>query len=454
MSTHIQFTVLVLSLLCLSPVLAESPTFSDEDIAYFERKIRPLLSQHCYSCHSLDAKVLHGELLLDSSAGLQRGGESGPFIVSGNPEESLLIQAVRYQDGLEMPPKGKLPEAKVADLIAWVKRGAPMPSISEELAFHDQQIDFEQGKKFWSFQPVVEQELPLVKKIEWPQQRIDYFTLASIEEAGLHPAKVADRATLIRRLTFDLTGLPPTPEEVQEFVANESPEAYKELVERLLASPHYGEKWGRMWLDLARYTDFTASWLKQPGEAHFYRDWVVQAFNADMPYDEFVHRQLATDLMEETGPEDLPALGFISLSPTYWKELKLPSEIIKVIVADEWEERIAAVTGTFLGLTVACARCHDHKFDPISSEDYYALAGVFASTRSKGRPMIPEEEYSPARTAIDEVAKLEQEIKKLNSEIAKKKKEAAQEIKKAENSSDDLATSRGREARGAQSSSC
>lgn len=436
MIIRIHLTALVLSLLCWSPVLAETPAFSDEDIAYFERKIRPLLSQHCYSCHSQDAKVLHGELLLDSSAGLQRGGESGPLIVSGNPEESLLIQAVRYQDGLEMPPKGKLPEAKVADLIAWVKRGAPMPSVSEELVFSEQQIDFEQGRKFWSFQPVVEQELPVVKQVEWPQQRIDYFTLASMEEAGLHPAKVADQTTLIRRLTFDLTGLPPTPEEVQEFVASESPDAYKELVERLLASPHYGEKWGRMWLDLARYTDFTASWLKQPGEAHFYRDWVVQAFNDDMPYDEFVHRQLATDLMEETGPEDLPALGFISLSPTYWKELKLPSEIIKVIVADEWEERIAAVTGTFLGLTVACARCHDHKFDPISSEDYYALAGVFASTRSKGRPMIPEEEYAPARTAIDEVAKLEQEIKKLNSEIAKKKKEAAQEIKNAENSSD------------------
>ncbi|MCA8990551.1 MAG: PSD1 domain-containing protein [Planctomycetaceae bacterium] len=431
MSIWLRLASISLLLLSVAPLFAEEPTFSDEDIAYFERKIRPLLAERCYSCHSKDAKVLHGELRLDSSAGLRQGGESGPLLVPGNPEESLLIQAVQYEDGLEMPPKGKLPEAEVAELVAWVKRGAPMPPVTDEVARPAKKIDFKAGRQFWSFQPVQEHALPEIKLADWPQQKMDHFILAKMDQEGLSPAVPADRATLIRRLTFDLTGLPPTPEEVQAFVVNDSPEAYRELVERLLASPQYGEKWGRMWLDLARYTDFTASWLEQPGEAYFYRDWVIKAFNDDMPYDEFVHRQLATDLMEETGPDDLPALGLISLSPTYWKELKLPSEIIKVIVADEWEERITAVSGTFLGLTVACARCHDHKYDPISSEDYYALAGVFASSRSIGRPMIPEDEYAPARAAIAEVARLEPEIKKLNAEIAKQEKAAKEAAEKA-----------------------
>ncbi len=432
MSIRLRWAALGLILLSNVPLFADEPTFSIEDIAYFERKVRPLLSQRCYSCHSKDAKVLHGQLRVDSSAGLLRGGESGPLLVPGKPEESLLISAIQYQDGLDMPPKGKLPDAEIAELIAWVKRGAPMPPVSEQVAEPAKQIDFEAGRQFWSFQPVREHSQPEVQLADWPKQRIDYFTLSAMEREGLSPAVPADRATLIRRLTFDLTGLPPTPEEVQSFVANDSPDACRELVERLLATPQYGEKWGRMWLDLVRYTDFTASWLEQPGEPYFYRDWVIRAFNDDMPYDEFVHRQLATDLMEDTGPEDLPALGLISLSPTYWKELKLPSELIKVIVADEWEERIGAVSETFLGLTVACARCHDHKFDPISSEDYYALAGVFASTRSIGRPMIPDEQYAPARAAIAEVTKLEQEVKKLNAAIAKQEKEAREAAKKAQ----------------------
>ena len=432
MSIRLRLAVCGLILLSNMPLLADPPAFSKEDLAYFERKIRPLLSARCYSCHSKDAKILHGELRVDSSAGLIQGGESGPLLVPGKPEESLLISAIQYQDGLDMPPKGKLPDAEIAELVAWVKRGAPMPPVNEQLAQPAKQIDFEAARQFWSFQPVQEHSQPEVQLADWPTQRIDYFILSAMEREGLSPAVPADRDILIRRLTFDLTGLPPTPEEVQAFVANDSPDAYQELVERLLAAPQYGEKWGRMWLDLVRYTDFTASWLEQPGEPYFYRDWVIKAFNDDIPYDEFVHRQLATDLMAETGPEDLPALGLISLSPTYWKELKLPSEIIKVIVADEWEERIAAVSETFLGLTVACARCHDHKFDPISSEDYYALAGVFASTRSIGRPMIPEKEYAPARAAIAEVAKLEQEVKKLNAAIAKREKEAKEAAKKAE----------------------
>jgi mono/diheme cytochrome c family protein len=419
---------LTLGILLAVPGLAQDDNHPAEEIAFFERKVRPLLSQHCYSCHSKDAKVVHGELHLDSVAGIIQGGESGAVVVAGKPDESLLIHAVQYQDGLEMPPKGQLSADEIAPLVSWINRGAVMPPIGEVVEKRPRGIDFNAGRQFWSFQPAIQQPLPATRQSTWPLQRLDHFILAKMEKSGLKPSARADRATLIRRLSFDLVGLPPTPEEVEHFVNDDSPEAYRELVERLLASPHYGEKWGRMWLDLARYTDFTASWLEQPGEAYFYRDWVVQAFNDDMPYDDFIHRQLATDLMPETGPEDLAALGMISLSPTYWKELKLPSEIIKVIVADEWEERIAAVCGTFLGLTVACARCHDHKFDPISSEDYYALAGVFASTRSVGRPMVTEEEYAPARQAMAEVEKLEAEVKKLNEEIAqleKKLNEAA-----------------------------
>ena len=282
-------------------------------------------------------------------------------------------------------------------------------------------IDFEKGSQFWSFQPV--REHPEPPRGDWGRTQIDAFVLEAMKQRGLNPSPPADRATLIRRLDFDLVGLPPTPEEVQKFVQDESPTAYERLVDRLLQSPQYGERWARFWLDKSRYADKTASWLSNTGEAYLYRDWVATAFNVDMPYDEFVHRQLATDLMPETGPEDFPALGFISLSPTYWKELKLPCEIIKVIVADEWEERVDAVSRTFLGLTVACARCHDHKFDPISSEDYYAWAGVFASCRRAERPLVTENKYAPVREAKEKVKKLEAERAAL-----KKKKASKEEI--------------------------
>ncbi|MGB0597969.1 MAG: DUF1549 and DUF1553 domain-containing protein, partial [Rubripirellula sp.] len=204
------------------------------------------------------------------------------------------------------------------------------------------------------------------------------------------------------------------------------PEVYRRMVDHYLASPQYGEKWGRWWLDMARYTDRTANWLYQTGQAHLYRDWVVQAFCEDMPYDDFVRRQLATDLMPNTGPEDLPALGFLSLSPTYWKELKLPSEIIKVIVADEWEERVDAVSRTFLGLTVACARCHDHKFDPITSEDYYALAGIFASCRQVERPIVDQAIHQRTQLAKQQVAKWKEQIETLKKEASPPKQRIAE----------------------------
>ena len=379
---------------------------------YFERKIRPLLSEHCYECHSEQAKTLHGGLRLDSAEGIATGGDGGTLLVAGKPEESLLIEAILYE-GMEMPPKGRLAETDIAELTQWVRRGAHFPPAADHVVRTNNSIDFEEGRQFWSFQPVREQPLPEVADANWPQTRVDSFIMEAMQREGLTPAPRADRATLMRRLSFALTGLPPTPERLAAFVNDDSAEAYDQLVDELLESPRYGEKWGRWWLDLARYTDSTASWLPQTAQAYLYRDWVVQAFNDDMPYDEFIHRQLATDLMPQTAADDLPALGFLSLSPEYWKELQLPSELIKVIVADEWEERVDAVSRTFLGLTVACARCHDHKFDPISADDYYGLAGIFASTRHKERPLVSDEAYAPVLVAKQQVAKLEEQVAQL-----------------------------------------
>ncbi|QEG00403.1 Planctomycete cytochrome C [Stieleria maiorica] len=404
-------------LLGLSACTVLGPTESTAgEYDTFERKVRPLLVEHCYECHSAQAKTLHGGLRLDTAEDVRRGGDSGEVVVAGKPDESLLIETLRYDGDIQMPPAGKLSPADLATLTRWVQRGAAFPPSEQTEQAHRGAIDFDEGKRFWSFQPAVRQPLPDVSGSDWPQTRLDRFLLAAMQQHGLTPAPQADRTTLIRRLCFDVTGLPPTPAMVRDFVDDASPDAYRRLVDRLLESPQYGEKWGRWWLDMARYTDRTASWLYQTGQSHFYRDWVVGALNRDMPYDEFVRRQLATDLMTETGPRDLPALGFISLSPTYWKELKLPCEIIKVIVADEWEERVDAVSRTFLGLTVACARCHDHKFDPISTEDYYALAGVFASCRQVERPLVSEAEYEPVRVARQQVESLEAELAKRKGE--------------------------------------
>ncbi len=406
----------VVGLIFCGACLAGELSRNAADFSHFERKVRPLLVEHCYECHSSQSKTVHGGLRLDSSDALQQGGDSGPSIDIANPAASLLLAAVRYEGDIQMPPNGPLPASAISELTAWVEQGAPIPPAVDVPQRLKATIDFERGRRFWSFQPLKPQPLPAVRNSSWPKVRMDHFVLSAMERVGLEPSPPADRATLIRRLSFDLLGLPPTPHQVEQFVHDESPLAYEALVDRLLLSPHYGEKWGRMWLDMARYTDKTASWLNSGGEAYLYRDWVIQAFNQDMPYDAFIHRQLATDLMAETGPDDLPALGFLGLSPTYWKELKLPCEIINTIVADEWEERVDVVSRTFLGLTVACARCHDHKFDPISSEDYYALAGVFASCRQVERPLIADDKYQPVRRAKQEVQRLEAEIAKLQKQ--------------------------------------
>lgn len=273
----------------------------------------------------------------------------------------------------------------------------------------------------WSFAPLKRGPLPKVKDTAWPRTRIDHYILAKMEAAGLKPAPMAAAGVLQRRLAFDLTGLPPA--------GQGSAENWSRLVDETLRSPHYGERWARHWLDLARYADETPNWLDSTKYSYLYRDWVVQALNADMPYDRFVVRQLATDFLPDSKPQDRVALGFLGLSPTYFKELQLPPEIIKTTVADEWEEHVDAIGRTFLGLTLACARCHDHKSDPISAQDYYALAGVFASVKISEVPTMSDDLWRPVAKARADVAALEKQIADLKK---KKPKDLAQQMQDCE----------------------
>jgi hypothetical protein len=401
----------LLLMTCCATAHAGDPA-ADRD--FFERKVRPLLAERCFSCHSTAAKKLRGGLLLDSRAAILKGGDSGPAAVAGEPQKSRLVEAVRYGNvDLQMPPRGKLSEGDVAVVEEWVRRGVPFPeSAAASGGRQPLGVSIAEGRKWWSFQPARKVAPPAVRDDTWPRKRIDPFILAELEKRGLAPSREADRRVLIRRANFDLLGLPPTPEEVASFVNDTTPDAYERLVERLLASPLYGERWGRFWLDLGRYADMTEPWADVKAPAHVYRDWVVRAFNDDLPYDRFVRLQLAADLLPDAAPADRAALGFIGLSPTYWKELKLDKDVIRTVVAEEWEERIHTLGGTFLGLTVACARCHDHKFDPITQADYYALAGVFASTRLADRPMLPD---GPAR----QVDQAHQRVKSLQGQIDK-----------------------------------
>ena len=432
-----------LILLTLLALLLTASLRADEvvDQEFFEKRIRPILAEHCFECHSAKTNPLKGGLRLDSREGLLAGGDSGAAVVPADPEKSRLVVAVGYEsEELQMPPAGKLPAEKIADLREWVKRGAFFP-MSEAGGIAKRVINIEEGRKHWAFQPVSEKPLPDSSNTQkdWPRQRIDSFVLASLSQHGLAPSAAANKATLLRRLKFDLLGLPPTAEEQREFAADESPDAYERLTDRLIASPHYGERWGRHWLDLARYCDVPESWREGPARAWLYRDWVVQAVNGDLPYDDFVRKQLAADLLPGFEPRELAALGFLGLSPSYWKELKLDHNVIKQVVAEEWEERIDAIGGTFLGLTVACARCHDHKFDPVTTHDYYALAGVLASIRLEDRPVITADLAAAAQKGRDRVKELErmlsrrrlpfvrlfdlsEQVKRIEAEIAEVKR--------------------------------
>jgi hypothetical protein len=376
---------LVFALAALLPLGSPAARAADADgDEFFEKRVRPVLVQHCHQCHATGKKV-KGGLRVDSRAALLAGGDLGPAIVPGDPEKSRLVEAVRYGNTeLQMPPNGKLPDAVVADLAAWVKRDAPWPAAGSAAAgggaTDASGFDLQKRKReHWAWQPIRPQEPPAVRDVSWPRDPVDRFLLAKLEAKGLHPAAATDKRTLIRRVTFDLTGLPPTPEEVEAFLADNSPDAYAKVVDRLLASPHYGERWARHWLDLVRYAESRGHEMDYTlPNAYQYRDYVVRALNADVPYDRFVTEHVAGDLLPQ--PRRHPAEGFNEsvLGTGFWflgEELHSPVDT-RQDQADRFDNRIDVLTKAFLGLTVSCARCHDHKFDAISAKDYYALFGL------------------------------------------------------------------------------
>jgi len=351
-------------------------------LAFFENKIRPVLVKECYSCHSVDTKKgPKGGLFVDTRAGLLKGGDSGASIVPGKPTESLLINALHGDSVSTMPPKGKLSDAVIADFEKWIKMGAPDPRTGTVVAVSG--IDIEKGKQFWSFQPVRSPELPRLQNPKFEVRNgIDPFIFAPLEAKGLKPAPDADPQTLIRRVHIDLIGLPPSPEEVADFVRDPSPAAYAAIVDRLLASPRFGERWGRHWLDLARYADSNGKDENLTfHEAYLYRDYVIQAFNSDKPFNRFVIEQLAGDLLKaETQAERdelLKATGFLVVGPKILAERDKPKLRMDVV-----DEQIDTIGKSFMGLTLGCARCHDHKFDSVPTADYYAMAGIMMSTRT------------------------------------------------------------------------
>lgn len=390
-----------------SPMLrAGSPTGSEaKGVEFFESQIRPLLADKCYQCHSQQSKKARGGLLLDSQEGLLKGGDSGKLFATGDLDHSLLIKAVRYEDeDLRMPPDDKrLTAAQVAILETWVKMGAPVPP-------EDVQEDKikARARTHWAFQPVKQPAIPTVENKSWVQSPVDAFILAKLEAAGMEPSRPADKRTLIRRATYDLIGLPPTPEEVAAFVADESPDAFATVVDRLLESKHYGEHWGRHWLDVARYASSDSPY------AFTYRDYVIRAFNDDLPYDEFLLQQMATDQLHlGEDKRALAALGFLTLGRQFEN------------MHDTIDDRIDVVTRGTMALSVSCARCHDHKYDPIPTRDYYSLHGVFASSMApRELPLLgiaPDPaayaEYVPKHAAVQ--AKLDDFLRKQEAEVLK-----------------------------------
>ena len=403
--------------LVLCPCLGSVADTDRDGIAYFERKIRPVLVEHCYECHSEGAKKVGAKLLLDSRAAILRGGESGPALVAGKPEASRIIQALRWADELEMPPDDPLPETVVHDFVEWIRRGAPDPRKESKAANTARETEAPNADgSLWSFEPIRDPSLPKVERETWPRDPIDRFVLARMEAENLTPTRDADAERLIRRLYFDLVGLAPTFDEIAAFRvahARDARKATEDLVDRLLGHSGFGERWGRHWLDVARYGEsngndglgrnstFPHAWR--------YRNWVIDAFNRDLPYDQFITQQIAGDRLPAKDRRErnghLVATGFLAIG---WKPAVAMNQNFAMDVVDD---QINAVSTAVMGLSVACARCHDHKHDPIPTRDYYALAGIFRSTETLyGRagnegltaPATPLHELLPEDTPIRE----------------------------------------------------
>lgn len=385
--------VAVTAMVWASPAHAQGSGSAAGTAEFFELRVRPLFAKNCFACHTSSQL---GGLRLDSRETVLKGGNSGPAIVPGRPEQSLLMQAVRQTHArLKMPPQGKLPEEAITDLAAWILAGAvwpdPPPSVAAPSQPGGEYVITPEQRSFWAFQPVREPPVPEVKDSGWPKNAIDRFILARLEKNALRPVKATDKRVLLRRITYDLIGLPPTPEELDAWVQDTSPDALAKVVDRLLASPHYGERWGRYWLDLARYADGQLGASKDtPYPNSFrYRDWVIQAFNEDMPYHRFVKAQIAADLLPDKDREKLGAgLGFQALG-------------------GRGDDQVDVTTRVFLGLTVACAQCHDHKYDPIPTQDYYSLLGIFKSSEISEIPLAPPpvvQAYKGQKKQIDDLA--------------------------------------------------
>jgi cytochrome c553 len=364
-------------------LLALAQADDPKGVEFFEKKVRPILVASCYECHSGQAKKLKGGLLLDSREGVLKGGHQGPALVPGDAEKSLLVRAVRWQDeDLQMPPRQKLAEAQIADLVAWVRMGAPDPRSGKAAAPAKKAgMTVAEGKKFWAYAPLRKPALPPVRDASWPQTDLDRFVLAALEARGLRPAPPAERPVLLRRLYYDLVGLPPTPEEVDAFVRDGASDALERVVDRLLASPHFGERWGRHWLDVARFAESLTLRGFVFKEAWRYRDYVIASFNEDAPFDRFVREHVAGDLLPAASPEErrrqLVGTTFLVLGNT-----NLEEQDKKQLDMDVVDEQLEAIGRAFLAQTIGCARCHDHKFDPIPTRDYYALAGILKNARS------------------------------------------------------------------------
>jgi len=419
--------------------VSHSAEATPEQVEFFERKIRPLLVGRCVECHGADTQ--EAGLRLDSHAAMLAGSAAGQVVVAGQPEQSRLLEVVGYRGRVQMPPDGKLTDDEIAALHQWVEQGLPWPtetaptaqapaaSASDNLARWSEPY-YDQAQLHWAFQPLHRPEVPAPQKADWARGDLDRFVLARLESAGLTPSREADGRTWLRRVTYDLIGLPPTPAEYAAFAADTSPEAKARVVDGLLSRTEYGQRWARHWLDVARYADtkgyvFTAD----PAYpfAYTYRDWVVQALNDDLPYDRFVEYQLAADVSPHSNkPQDLAALGYLTVGSRFMNNNH-----------DQLDDRIDVVSRGMLGLTVSCARCHDHKFDPIPTSDYYALYGVFASSPEPDPlPVLGPPEVAAAYNSHQEQIKsLEQQLASMqggpNDEAAKPLLEQIDKLKQS-----------------------
>ena len=424
---------LLLSAILLNPcqLIGQEDVTADQ-LTFFEKKIRPVLVSHCYQCHSKNSKSLKGGLALDTLEGIREGGDSGHAVVPGDVEGSVLMEAIRYES-MEMPPKQKLSQAVINDFQKWIEMGAPDPRKGAGLI--KREIDFHDAKKHWSFQPVVKIKPPSVKNKAWPKSSVDKFILAQLESKGLKPVGDASRQVLVRRLYYDLIGLPPSAGQLQAALQDESPEAIENLVDRLLDSPQFGERWGRHWLDVVRYAEsngrernfvYPTAWR--------YRDYVIEAFNNDTPFNRFIQEQLAGDLLLEAGDNEAVATGFLAIGPKLLNEGNREAFVMDLV-----DDQIDVTTRAFMGLTVSCARCHDHKFDPIPTAEYYSMAGIFRSTSTlygtkkqqgnrQGSALvaleIPQSEKSAAAQQRKQTETLKSELRTVQKSITKLQAEA------------------------------